>query len=460
MRTSRPSLLRTLIRSLLVPGLIVILGGVFLVYSLVKEEYDELQDLALTSEAHLLLQIFDRRTPTADFTTLMDFEEATHEPEERSSFWFLDASGTIIAQSRNADPTLTPLKAPQGMSTADSHRFVRLPGAADGGPGVIVARPLIERNEAILDVLTGVVFGFILLGLIFTAAVYLTVRRSVVDIAALSRNIAGKNENDLSPIDRSTAFAEIVPAIDTLDKLMARLDAALSAERAFATNAAHELRTPLAVSLAHVQRLKTMVQDPAQVEGATEIEKGLKRLIRLIERLLQVSRAQSGLGLQHRATDLTPVIALLLREFRERAQPDRDIVMRPPGGPWLSHVDPDALGIILGNLFENALKYATGADPIHVDAGTPGVVRISNDCAALAPSDLNRITRRFMRNAPMSDGFGLGLSIVQSLCDQSGCSVEVHSPRPDDTRGFMAVLTLPKVDGDRAREGQNTVAEA
>lgn len=448
MTPRRTSLLRSLFKSLLIPGIVAGIVGVLVVYGLVKEEYDELQDLGLTSKAHLLLTIFERSQGADDLSTLMGFENVTHEPDEKTTYWLVDGSNDVIAASEGADPLLLPDVTDAERMTANGHRFAIVRSTLHENVSVIVATPMIERNEAITDVLLGVILGFALLGLLGAFATYWAVRRSAGVIAALSKNIAEKDAQNLSPIDRTNSFAEIEPAIDTLDTLMARLDATLAAERAFATNAAHELRTPVAICLAHVQRLKTRLSDPDMAGHAAEIEQGLKRLVRLIERLLQMSRAQSGLGMSQTKRDIVPVISLLLKEMRDREPSKGQFIIKEPVGIWLSHVDPDAMGIILSNIFENALKYRSGDAPTIVDASHEGRVIISNDCEALSAADLEAIHHRFVRRATLSDGFGLGLSIVQELCAQSGCNFEVTSPQYGKKRGFTAVLELPKAGGN------------
>jgi two-component system, OmpR family, sensor kinase len=447
MTTRRPSLLHSLFKSLIIPSMMASVLGVFVVFGLVKEEYDELLDVSLVSKANLLLEVLEASGNSApiDLGALMTFEGATLDVNERSMFWFFDDDGQIIAASPAADANILTELPEDGLGTAQGHRISVVKSSEQTGSSVVVATPMTERNEAILDVLLGVIFGFALLGLLFAVATFWAMRRTVADIAMLSANIAQKSERDLSPIERHHVFTEIEPAITTLDKLMARLDVALTGERAFATNAAHELRTPLAICLAHVQRLKTKLTDPAQSDSAAEIEQGLKRLIRLIERLLQMSRAQSGLGTSAITADINPVICLMLNELRDRELPEIHLVMKYPKGVWLSRIDPDAIGIMLNNLFENALKYASGPMPTVIDASVAGKIVISNDCLALAASDLAKTKDRFVRNAPMSDGFGVGLSIVQSLSEQSGCVFDIFSPQQGESRGFSAVLKFPPV---------------
>ncbi|MGC5198895.1 sensor histidine kinase, partial [Aphanothece microscopica] len=80
----------------------------------------------------------------------------------------------------------------------------------------------------------------------------------------------------------------------TLNGVLTRLKAAFEAERSFAANAAHELRTPLAGAIAQAQRLQAETADPIAVARAADVEATLKRLTRLSERLMQLARAEGG----------------------------------------------------------------------------------------------------------------------------------------------------------------------
>ena len=447
MRKRPTSLLKTLFKSLLVPGIVAAILGVFIVYSLVKEEYDELQDVTLLSKAHLLLQVFNAQgqavndpAETAPLNPL-SFEPEFLDAEELTVFWLLDGAGQVISHSPLAERSVLQMRVEDGLVTAGGYRIAAIT-APDGGGSVVLATPMGERNETIMDVLIGVIVSFALLGGFVAFAAYRAVGRSAAVIADLSAEIETKDAYDLSPIDRKNSFAEIEPALDTVDTLMERLDAALQAERAFATNAAHELRTPVAICVAHVQRLRTKLSDPDAVGSAAEIEQALKRLTRLIERLLQMSRAQSGLGVSAVKADIVPVVNLLLREMRARVPSPEMLVLTPPQGVWMSDVDPDAIGIVLNNLFDNALRHGSGDAPIVVDASQRGRIIVSNDCAALEPADLGAIKQRFARSATRSEGFGLGLSIVQELCIQSGSVLELSSPQNGKMRGFSAAVAF------------------
>jgi len=443
------SLLRSLLRSLLLPSILAIFVGAAVSYLTVTNEYDELLDHSLTGKANLLRALVEGR-PAQDHTAtsprnsaLLDFEIATRQPNERTVFWFFDADGTILEQSPLAANVPFPKDLSPGLSTLAEYRFVRLESGDAGQYGLIVGEPLNERNRAIRDIVIGVLISFLALVMIIYFATYRSLQRSVGTIAKLSENIAEKNEHDLRPIDRRNSFAEIEPAVDTLDQLMARLETAIAAEREFATVAAHELRTPVAICLAHVQRLKATLQSPGAEERVVAVEQGLKRLTRLIERLLQLSRTQSGLGTSADKSDINLVVRLLLSELRTREPSEQKLRIREPRGALESYVTPDALGIILNNLFDNALKYCEGEAGIVVDASRPGEISISNDCEPLGDEEIVEVKRRFGRKSNLADGYGLGLSIVQALCEQSGCRLDIGSPTEGRRRGFTATLKIP-----------------
>lgn len=448
MNTRPNSLLRTLLKSMLVPSIVaIIVGGLFL-FLTVKEEYDEILDIGLTNKAHLLLNLMegaqvDGGSGTSQTSTLLSFEESTHDPEERTVFWHVDANGSILHRSPLASGGMYPPKIQEGFTTANGYRFRVLLSQNSPTTSLIVGEPLHERNEAVRDITIGALASFFALVAIMCFATFRSLRLSVRSIGKLSDNIAGKGEHNLTPIDRSQSFLEIEPAVDTLDELMVRLNVALTAEREFATVAAHELRTPVAICLAHIQRLKAALTDAKSTESAASIEQGLKRLTRLIERLLQLSRAQSGLGTNSDTSDLNEVTRLLLSELKDRKLSGKSLQLEMPEGTYASHVNPDAFGIILNNLFDNALKYCDGPDGIIVNAAAAGEISISNDCEPLNATEIEEIKQRFGRKSNLADGYGLGLSIVQTLCEQSKCTLEIGSPMEGSDRGFVATLKFP-----------------
>jgi two-component system OmpR family sensor kinase len=446
MKPAPTSLFRTLARPLFMAGGLVFVLGLLASFVVFRNEYDELLDLSLTSRAELLFPLLlmaEDREQGAAADLAARIGNAQPNPDERLVFRLLDDDGAVLSAFDAARDDLDwPPAVAEGLSTSGNYRFFTTAPDAQGRR-LIAGEPLIERNEALRDSLAGIALGMGALVLIAFVIMRRAIARVQGSVVRLSSAIRDRGEANLSPIDPSTTFTEMSPAVETLNALMDRLRKAVETERNFATNAAHELRTPLAVSLAQTQRLLASTRDAEVARRGASIETGLRKLIHLVERLLQFSRAQSGLGVSEVRSEASAVIRLVLAEAKHRAPAPDALVVHQPEGAFQSAMDPDALAIALGNLIDNAFKYHSGRTPVVLDARTPGIVRIMNDCDALSPDDLREIENRFVRRSEAMHGFGIGLAIVRTICEQSGASLHIQSPIPAENRGFMATLCVP-----------------
>ena len=166
----------------------------------------------------------------------------------------------------------------------------------------------------------------------------------------------------------------------------------------------------------------------------------LKRLQNLSEKLLQLARAESGIAWKSGDVNLGDLLGLLCRDHQWRS--DLQIELKLPASPIIVSGDVDALGIVLSNLLENAIKYGSPESPIRIELSTgPTQICIFNDCAPLPATALQRLHERFYRVRPDSRGAGLGLSIVRALLEPASIDFSVHSPAIGSRRGFEARMT-------------------
>jgi len=218
---------------------------------------------------------------------------------------------------------------------------------------------------------------------------------------------------------------------------------ALEAERAFASNSAHELRTPIAGSLAQTHRLVAELGDGPTKERALQIEASLMRLKHLSEKLLQLARAEAGLGASAGAVNLLPALDVVVDDFRRTLRSEGTLHYEvSPDANLFATMDVDAFGIAIRNLLENAHRYGDLSQPITVRAGA-GSVEISNGGASVPADRLSRLTDRFVRASDRGQGAGLGLAIVVSLVQQAGGHLELISPVQGSDKGFMVRIVLP-----------------
>lgn len=440
------SLSKMLTRRLLVACGVAFLVGILATNYIARDEYDELLDISLQTKANLLLSLLDKDPPRPSQTRIFDvtlIDDVTLDEDEKSFFWVLDAKDHLsVVSSFMPMESFPDLGKTQGFITQHNFRFYTTKTDPNGNR-LHIGEPLTERNEAMRDGLIGTTISMAMIVLIAFGVMRYAITQMQRSVVQLGSEISQKHEGNLTPIDDSQTFVEMAPAVKNLNRLLSRLDKAVQAERSFASTAAHELRTPLAVSLAHTQRLIAQSNQPQVLENAGEIETSLKKLIHQVERLLQFSRAQSGIGTVDHMTDINVVIRLMFDEAMHTIKTDAPLEIHMPEGVFDSSIDPDALAIILSNIMDNACKYSSGAQPVVLDARRPGVICISNDSAPLNDADLSAIRERFIRKSNALDGFGLGLSIVNTLCEQSGTALEIKSPRAGSDRGFSVSLTLP-----------------
>jgi two-component system OmpR family sensor kinase len=226
--------------------------------------------------------------------------------------------------------------------------------------------------------------------------------------------------------------------------LLQRVKATIDAEREFATNSAHELRTPIAGALAQTQRLLAELRDEASKARARNIETALTKLGRTSEKLLQLARADAGLGQTATVTDLRKVLDLIIRDYRRNPATGKRLTYSASADPLMRAVDVDALGIVASNLIENAILHGSTGGTIGVSVDDDGSISIANDGPVLSAAELESLKARFRRGATVAKGAGLGLAIADAIVRQMGGVLELRSPASGRPDGFEARIVLPR----------------
>jgi two-component system OmpR family sensor kinase len=120
-----------------------------------------------------------------------------------------------------------------------------------------------------------------------------------------------------------------------------------------------------------------------------------------------------------------------------------------PEHPVLSDLDPDAFGILLRNLIENALRHGAEDGIVAVNLSPGGTLSVANDGPVVPPETLSRLTARFERGDAGNEGSGLGLAIVAAIAERLGSTLVLRSPAQGRQQGFEVEIALP-VEQDTA----------
>ncbi|SLN63038.1 histidine kinase dimerization/phospho-acceptor domain-containing protein [Roseisalinus antarcticus] len=393
-----------------------------------REEMDEIFDAALREAAHRLLPLAVVDILGREDEGIVQRLGRGRDHDELFSFVVRDDRGRLLFQSHSADPTVFPDDDGRGFRQTATHRSYN-DEAVRGSIRITVAEPLAHRSEVAREIQAGLGLPLLFVIPIALLLIVLVVRASFGPFRRYRERLERRDARDLSPVPATGLPAEVAPIAATLNGLLARLNGAFDAERTFAANAAHEVRTPLAGAIAQAQRLQTETANIAARTRAADIETTLKRLTQLSERLVHLARAEGGRLRMDDSADLWPVARFLIDELSHRVGPDR-IALSLPDRPVMSDLDTDAFGILCRTLVAQ------------------GTLCVANDGPVVPPGTLDRPTARFERGDSTSNGSGLGLAIVASIAERIGSPLHLMSPRSGGSSGLEATVSLP-VEGQR-----------
>lgn len=423
------------------------LGAAWGTAVLARQAIEEVFDAALQETAQRILPLAVADVLGRDEADPTQRLAQSREHDEILSYAVHDAQGRLLLLSHDADPATFPPWRGVGFSQSATHRFYS-EEALQGSVRLTVAEPLAHRAGVGREIQMGLGLPLVIFLPVALGAIVLGVRASLAPMRRFRERLAARGARDLSLVPADDLPTEIAPVAETLNDLLGRLAAAFEAERSFAANAAHELRTPLAGAIAQAQRLQSETSDPATKARAGDIEATLKRLTRLSERLMQLARAEGGrLRLDH-ASDLRPVARILTDELSRMTGAVR-IALVLPTDPVMSDLDPDVFAILYRNLVENALRHGADGEPVQVSLSSEGVLTVANEGPVVPSEVLSRLMDRFERAGRHTDGSGLGLAIVHAVAQRIGGALVLKSPRTGQDVGFEASLTMPIVKGGK-----------
>lgn len=438
---------KRLVRSLIALITLFWIVGVAIAGLVVRHEITEVFDSALRETAGQLVPIaLEEYRQKVSRQSDRPFSESPSLKASRGHVHFLlrDRSGTVLIASSGAPTTPQTIPLKNGFYNHGNFRyyahFLR-----DEGWWILVGQELHERQEAAVGVWLGLASPLLALLPVAALAVWRTVGRAAEPILRVSSELEMRGGNDLEPIDATGIPAELAPVIEAVNTLMKRLKAALDSERAFASNAAHELRNPIAAARAQIQLLAGNLQGTADSARAAGVAAKLGDLGRRVEKLLQMSRAEAGLGHSRERSDLVAIAGLIVDDCRQRSDVGARLRFEVESGEscWVA-MDQDAIAIVLRNVIENAVHHGIDTEPVDVRVGCDRTLRVVNACQVVQPHALRELTGRFRRGGPpQAAGSGLGLTIVDMIMRQAGGSVALASPAKGRPDGFEIVLAFP-----------------
>jgi two-component system OmpR family sensor kinase len=332
---------------------------------------------------------------------------------------------------------------------AGSARWLAVPVMIDGqiAGQVVVVEFGAERRADIDRAVNLMVFSCLLVLVVVAAGGYLAMGRALRPLRAVTDTARQIEETDLSRRIPVSGSDEVADLARTFNAMVGRLDGAFAAQRAFLSDAGHELRTPITIVRGH---LEVMGDDPAdRVETVALVTDELDRMKRLVDDLLMLARAEQPDFLQPDRVE----VAELIHDVYIKAVALGD---RNWGLGAVEEVtvwgDRQRITQALMQLAQNAVQFTEPGDRIELSARTAHgrvLLAVGDTGVGIAAEDRQRIFDRFTRTEhgrQRAEGAGLGLAIVAAIAHAHRGTVAVDSI---PGAGSTFTLILPMQSGEQ-----------
>ena len=459
MRVGQPLLRRQLLAWLLIPLTLLLAADAFVSYWIALKFSQRANDRALVEIARdvslhlrgrngaLALDLPDaaRKLLFADDTDVINFEIATANGEH--------IEGAAIAPPRPspaADKIADALY--DGKLNGAPVRIVQRAVAADpvaGRPAALIriAETTNKRDELTREILASVLLPQALLIVIACTLVWVGVARGLAPLERVRQSVTSRARNDHSPVTVAGVPGELQPLLQSINELLASLDAALTLQSRFIGDAAHQLKTPIAVLQAQLE-VALRESDPAQMRASLEkLHAGLDRLSRVVNQILSLARNEPEAA---RQVTMAPLdLNALALEVSSQWVPEAlkkniDLGFEGSDAPVMIKGDTMRLHELCDNLIDNAIRYSQsgGRVTVRVSASPQPGIAVSDDSESIPPHERERVFERFHRLlGNTAEGSGLGLAIVKEIAHLHHARIELKDDA--DGTGNTFFVTFP-----------------
>jgi signal transduction histidine kinase len=389
---------------------------------LLNSEVDHLHREAMRSQAEVLAE---RIAVQADGTVTFDLPDSLKglysEAYGRYQYDIRDDDGQLLFSSHRRPGTPAP-PLPETISGAGVTRTI------DGKTVRIhVAEDLAHRDVIIDDIIANFFrrVGWITIPilLVLLATDIIIFRRAIAPLWKASEEASniGPSRTDVR-LPTEQIPREIMPLVTAVNQALDRLERGFRVQRQFTADAAHQLRTPLAI-------LRTRIETLGDGAARQALHADVEGMSRIVAQLLEIAELDTLVLDPDEIADLRAVCAEVVGAIAPFAlAQDKEIALKGADGPVAIHGNSEMLQRAIFNLAENAIKFTARHTSVDVEVDDDGVVRVRDCGPGIAEGERELIFQRFWRaDRQRSDGAGLGLSIVRGVAEDHAASIKVEN---------------------------------
>jgi len=273
--------------------------------------------------------------------------------------------------------------------------------------------------------------------------------RGLRPLHRIAAEVAQRSPSNLRPVDLQQVPAEVNVIVEKLNVLLARLREAFERERRFTSDAAHEIRTPLAGIKTHAQ-VALRTSDEAQRRHETEqVILDVDRTTHLVDQLLTLARLdREALTENYSAVDLHSVADDVVARLKPEAETRRITLALTDGTAAPVRGNAAMLGAMIRNLADNAIRYTPPGGRVEIEVAVRGdkiVLTVTDNGPGIPADERARVFDRFYRGSTANaQGCGLGLSIVKRVAELHQAVVELADV--PGGRGLQARVIFPRAN--------------
>ncbi|WP_339488319.1 ATP-binding protein [Pseudomonas rhizophila] len=446
----------TLILGLLFVGLLII--TVFNLHDS-NHEIAEVYDAQLAQNARLLQGVMRMPMASKEHAQLYQaFNSALasavpkvdgHPYESKIAFQVWDSKGALLVHTSSAPTFTSPPIAPGFSDVIDQKDRMWRAFVLDDtqyGLKIWVGERDDVRSDLVDRIVRHTVVPNLIGSLILAAVIWLAIGWGLKPLVDMAAKLRARHPGSLEPLQLVPLPSELEPMQAALNRVLAQIQELMGRERRFIADAAHEMRTPLAVLRVHAQNLMEAGSEQSRRESLQHLIVGVDRTTRLVNQLLTMARLEPQAGVPAPAVIDLPAT---VRESLVQMTPwllskGLELVLDVSDDIDPVRIDPVSIDIALNNLVTNAANFSPPNGLITVRLARQGdhyELAVEDQGPGIDEAERDRLFERFYSRGN-DQGAGLGLTIVRTIANRLGGQVRLEN-RPEG--GLRATLQMGRL---------------
>jgi two-component system, OmpR family, sensor histidine kinase TctE len=328
----------------------------------------------------------------------------------------------------------------RGREVRIAYSTVEIAERANATYLIQVSETLNKRAALANEIVKGVILPQFIILPLSVVLVWVGLKRGLRSLTTLQSEMRERNPADLSAINSKEVPEEIEPLVDTFNEVLVRLQGSMRNQQRFISDAAHQMKTPLAGLQTQAELALRLQGRPEQQQTLKQLARSAKRTARLVSQLLALARAEHG-------QTMAPFVRLNLTDLAREVSTEWANTALDKGIDLGFETDdseamfvnglPLVLRELMNNLIDNAIRYTPSGGLVNVrvyGAQLGGVhFEVEDNGPGIAEAEQARIFDRFYRVLGNdTDGSGLGLAIVKEIAEQHLAQIKVYSHLSDN----------------------------